>query len=252
MLGRKRAAAFLTTLLLVLVSAFLMGTRPFGTSGQWVCTRGTCIVGDVAAPAIQLLTDGASLDLDVVANEFTFRAATTGTAVLMGADAAGAANTTLDTSGAGAIVIGSADVTTVTVTTDAGSVVLDGSVTGQVAVLSQTAGAITMNTVTLATAAGDYTIADDVCAVTADIGNWFTLVLEDDSVVVVINPLDAVDTLFIPGVDIAAGDEADSISTAAYEGAHITMVCMAINEWYATSTTTEADGTTFWADGGSS
>ena len=42
----------------------------------------------------------------------------TNTAVFMGADAAGAANTTLDTTGAGAITIGSADVTAVTITTD--------------------------------------------------------------------------------------------------------------------------------------
>ena len=62
--------------------------------------------------------------------------------------------------------------------------------TDKVSVVSQTAGAIIMNTVTLVTAPGDYTIADTECEDAGDIGNWFTLVLEGDSVVVVIKPLD--------------------------------------------------------------
>jgi len=132
------------------------------------------------------------------------------------------------------------------------SIPADSGVRGQFHVVSQTAGAITINAVTLATAGGDYTIADDLCALTADIGNWFTIVIEDDNTAVKINPLDAADTLFIPGVDIAAGDEADLIVIAAYEGAHITFVCMAINQWYATSSTNEADGTVQWIDGDAS
>jgi len=65
----------------------------------------------------------------------------TGCATLVGADAAGAANTCLDTTGAGAITIGSADVTTVTIvadgTADADFVVPENSIgPDEVAVMS--------------------------------------------------------------------------------------------------------------------
>jgi hypothetical protein len=122
----------------------------------------------------------------------------------------------------------------------------------KVAVVSQTAGAITVNTVTLATAAGDYTIADDLCAVAADIGNWFTVIIEDVSTVVKVDPLDASDQLFVAGIDVDPGHEIDSANTGDFDGAHISFVCMAINQWYATSVTRAADGTAFWTDGGAS
>ncbi len=61
-------------------------------------------------------------------NIFTLTASGTNTATYIGKDAAGAADTTYDTTGAGAIIVGSADVTSIVVTTDGGSVTLDGSV----------------------------------------------------------------------------------------------------------------------------
>ena len=143
--------------------------------------------------------------------------------------------------------------TSVTITTDGagGDVVIDGNVLAKVPVVSLASGALTINTINLATAgAADYDIPDGACNAAADVGNWVTVIIEDDSVVVSITSDDASNAFFVPGLDLTAGNELDSISTAAYEGAHITLVCMAADEWYATSSTTEADGTTFWADGG--
>ena len=59
-----------------------------------------------------------SLTVGATDNALTLTASTTATATFVGADAAGAANTTLDTTGAGAIIIGSGDVTSVTITAD--------------------------------------------------------------------------------------------------------------------------------------
>ncbi len=274
---RKFRFSLLIGVLLLLAGVWTAVAAQINTSGR--CTKGVdCDISNTGVTGVTIRTDGAVLNLESVTADTLTLTTPTSPAIFQGADAAGSANTIFDTTGAGSVTLGSADVLTLalinngamqlgasttnsivlesagttSVVAAGGTVTIDGFVQGQVPVVSQTAGAIVMNTVTLATAAGDYTIADDVCAVAADVGNWFTLINEDASVVVVINPLDAVDQLFIPGVDIAAGDEADSISTAAYEGAHITMVCMAINQWYATSATTEADGSTFWADGGSS
>ena len=153
---------------------------------------------------------------------------------------------------AGGMEYGDATTTAHTFTSAGGAVVMDGFITAQRSVVSQTAGSITVNTVTLATAAGDYTIADDLCALTADIGNWFTIIIEDVSTVVKVDPLDASDQLFIAGIDVDPGHEIDSASTGDFDGAHITMVCMAVNQWYATSVTRALDGTAFWTDGGAS
>ncbi len=324
-------------------TATFLGADAAGVANTALDTTGagTITIGSADVTGVTMTTDGAALNLEGTTVEtLTLTATSTNTAVFQGADATGVSNTTLDTTGAGTVTIGSADVLSVVMSTDAdvqihggatglvsldfrdyadttdddmahalltsncttattgaeecdlnvsittgganievlamdpaggieygdatttahtftsdglgGTVVLDGSVLAQMPVVSQTAGAIVINTVTLVTAAGDYTIADDLCALAADIGNWFTLIIEDASTVIVINPLDAVDVLYIPGVDIAAGDEADSNSNANYEGAHITMVCMAVNGWYATSATADIDGTVMWIDGGSS
>ena len=61
-----------------------------------------------------------SIDVAELADAtFTFIRNTTGTITIIGADDAGAADTTYDTTGAGAITIGSADVTAITLSTDA-------------------------------------------------------------------------------------------------------------------------------------
>ena len=210
-------------------------------------------IGSATTADFTVTTTGSALSLETAANTLTLTAATTGTFTILGADAAGASDLLIDTSTTGAITIGSGDVTSVTILTDGlnGSVVLDGSVLAQIPVTSLSSGALTVNAINLATAGGaDYDIPDGACHDAADVGNWVTVVIEDDSVVVSVTSDDASDVFFLPGLDIAAGRELDSISTAAYEGAHVTLVCMAAHQWYATSSTTEADGTTFWADGG--
>jgi hypothetical protein len=100
------------------------------TSGR--CPFGqACDVGDANATSITLNTDGATLGVDVTANAATLTAATTGTATFLGADAAGAANTALDTTGAGTVTVGSADVTAVILSADA-DVQIQGGATGNV------------------------------------------------------------------------------------------------------------------------
>jgi hypothetical protein len=63
-------------------------------------------------------TTGGTRRVNISSSAFVLYADGTGTATFVGADAAGAANTTLDTTGAGTITIGSGDVTGVTVTSD--------------------------------------------------------------------------------------------------------------------------------------
>lgn len=229
----------------------LLGVQ-IGTSAR--CTPGIlCEVGDSRTTAIQLNTDGASLGVDVTANTATLTATTTSTAVFTGADAAGAANTTYDTTGAGAITVGSADVTSVSVTTDGGTVTLDGTVSGRVPTNSLASGALTVNAINLATAgAADYDIPDGACDAAADVGNWVTVVAEDDSVVVSITSNDASNVIYVPGLDLGAGDELDSVSTAAHEGWSITLTCLAAEGWYMTGGNLNLAGGAAigWADGG--
>ncbi len=86
----------------------------FDTTGA-----GTVQVGSADVTGVTQVTDGAALNLEgTTAETLTLTATATNTAVFQGADAAGASNTTLDTTGAGAIAVGSADVTAVTITTD--------------------------------------------------------------------------------------------------------------------------------------
>lgn len=248
----------LSTLVAVCIYAAVAYAGNLNTSGKCPST-GNCQLGLAgttrftidADDGLFFLQNGESIN-NALNSTFDFTRNTAGLVVITASDDDDIAALQIAQGGAAALTLGDSSTTAISVIADGGTVTIDGYVQAQVNVVSQTAGAITINTVTLVTAAGDYTIADDLCAVTADIGNWFTLVFEDDSVVVVINPLDAADVLFIPGLDIAAGDEADSDSTAAFEGAHITMTCLAVNGWYATSLSYAADGTTWWVDGGSS
>lgn len=121
--------------LLVLTAAFALGPQ-INTNAR--CSSGVdCNIGDGKPSGITLDTDGADANIDgTTANTLTLTATTTNTATFTGADAAGAANTTytttgagtttLDTGGASAIVIGSADVTDVTVNSNTGITFADG------------------------------------------------------------------------------------------------------------------------------
>ena len=119
------------------------------------------------------------------------------------------------------------------------------------AVTSLATGTLTLNSVNLATAAAQYDIPDGACDAAADVGNWVTVVIEDDSTVISIDSADASNVIYVPGLDLDAGDELDSVSTAAHEGQHITLTCLAAEGWYATSMSyISTTGVIAWADGG--
>lgn len=74
-----------------------------------------------------------SVTVGATDNALTLTASTTATATFVGADAAGAANTLFDTTGAGAITIGSADVTSLTAIVD-NDVTIQNGATGSVTI----------------------------------------------------------------------------------------------------------------------
>ncbi len=89
----------------------------------------SCAIGSTSTTSIMFTTDGTKLDLGRESNVLTLIATGGGPAIFRGADSGGPANTLYDTTGAGAITVGSADVTSVTVISDGGTVVIDGTVT---------------------------------------------------------------------------------------------------------------------------
>ena len=104
-------------------------------------------------------------------------------------------------------------------------------------VVSLASGTLTLNTVTLATAgATDFDVPDLSCNDAADIGNWFTIVVEDASTVIEIQPLDASNILIVEGLAQSAGEELDSCASGTEnEGCSITMTCLAAEQWYSTA-----------------
>jgi len=79
------------------------------------CPSGACFTG--SSGNIITSTTSEAIDL-ATANTFIFKRNDSGTVTFTGADDTGPADTIYDTTGAGAITIGSADVTSVTITTD--------------------------------------------------------------------------------------------------------------------------------------
>jgi len=99
---------------------------------------GAVTVGSADVTGVTLSSDGGTLDT-ATANTLTLTALTTNAATFIGADAASPADTVFDTTGAGAITVGSADVTSITLTTD-------GTGTGEVVLpLQSVAGAEMVN-----------------------------------------------------------------------------------------------------------
>ena len=96
----------------------------FDTTGA-----GTITVGSPDVTGVWTNTDGGETVFGDTSNTFEFKALTTGTATITGGDAAGAANTTFDTTGAGNIDVGSVDVLTVDLVTDGGTCTADGNLT---------------------------------------------------------------------------------------------------------------------------
>jgi hypothetical protein len=176
-----------------------------------------------------------------------------GTVTVTASDDNAVAALTVLPGGAAALTLGGSSTTSASIVTDGGTVTFDGTIVGRASVVSLASGALTLNTVHLATAgAADYDIPDGACDAAADIGNWVTVVLEDASVVVSITSDDASNIISVPGLGLDAGDELDSVSTAAHEGQHITLTCLAAENWYMTAgNLTNATGAAIaWADGG--
>lgn len=143
---------------------------------------------------------------------------------------------------------------TFTVDSDGNATVItataSGGVGAKVPVVSLASGALTLNTAHLATAAADYDIPDGACDAAGDVGNWVTVVLEDASTVISITSDDASNVIYVPGLGLDAGDELDSVSTAAHEGQHITLTCLAAEGWYMTGgNLLTSAGAIAWADG---
>lgn len=221
----------------LLIAAGIAIAADLSTSGR--CTRGTsCNIGDSATASFTLTTDGADLDLDGTGNALTVTATTTATAVFTGADAAGASNTTYDTTGAGAVQVGSADVTGVTVVTDGGTATIDGYVQGDVPFLViTTAASLTANTVHIATT-DDATHVMPAC-VAANLGEWVTVIVGDPSENVSLSLVDASNRFVVSGVDTsAAAHELDSPTAAATSGgASVTLTCLVAEFWHSTAIT---------------
>lgn len=143
----------------------------------------------------------------------------------------------------GACTLGAASSTSVTVTSDGGSVVLDGYVQGDVGpFISLATGALTANNTHLATAASDYVMP--ACE-TANIGEWVTVIVQDISELVVLQPASG-DTLHPAGIVIDVDHEMDSSNAVTGDGDHVTFVCITADNWYSTA----IGGA--WVDGGAS
>ncbi len=248
--------------LLVLIAGLTMGPH-INTSGR--CQTGQdCSLGKGEASSISFDTDGADFAIDATGNEATLTATTTATAVFMGADAAGAANTTFSTSGAGTltldpedagdIIIGSADVTTIVLTntgaitvgasttdsismvTDGGTVTVDGSVLADVPIVTiTTATTLTPNTVHLATT--DTAVHPVPACVAANLGEWVTVVVGDPSEEIKLSLVDASNRFVVSGIDTgAAAHEIDSPTGAATTGgSFITLTCLVAEFWHSTA-----------------
>ncbi len=202
---------------------------------------------------------------------FLFKRDDAGTVTLTAADDTGDADLIIDTAGGGDITIGSTDVGVITfsntsainmgtnntnqvaVTTDGGVVNIDGYVQAKVKFTALASGTLTINTVHLATAsAADYDIPSTACDANADRGNWITVIVEDASSTISITVDDTDNVIIVPLLSLGADDELDSVSDANGEGTHITLTCMAVDQWYATSMSYLGVGSMAmaWADGG--
>lgn len=220
-------------------------------------TTGAIIVGSADVTNITLNSDvGVTFanNSDSVNNladaTFDFTRDDTGAVTLTCSDDDATCAMVYDAGGAAAITVGSADVTSISLVTDGGTVTVDGTVVGKMSVVSLASGALTLNTVHLATAAADYDIPDLACDAAADIGNWVTVIIEDASTVISITSDDASNIITVPGLGLGAGDELDSVSTAAHEGQSITLVCITAENWYSINTDLTSGGAIAWADGG--
>jgi len=108
--------------------------------------------------------------------------------------------------------------------------------------ISLASGALTANRTHLATAAGDYVLP--ACE-TANIGQWVTVIVQDISEVVVLQPASG-DTINPAGAVIDLDHEMDSSGAATGDGDFVTLVCVIADMWFSTA----IGGA--WIDGGAS
>ncbi len=112
----------------------------FDTTGT-----GTVQVGSADVTAVILTTDGLVMNLEgTTANALTLAAPTTASPSFVGADASSPADTIFDTTGAGTVQVGSADVTGVTLTTDGASLNIEGTTANTLTLTSATTGTMTI------------------------------------------------------------------------------------------------------------
>lgn len=225
---------------LFVVVVGLLGAH-INTSGRCSIT-GTCELGDSNTDAIQLTTDGATFGVDVTSNTAILTATTTDIATFTGADAAAPADTVYDTTGAGTVTIGSADVTGVSVITDGGTFSIDGYGVGDKKIVSRAAGTLDVNTITEATATADYLLPD---CTGAGAGVWVDVIVRDASETISLKPSNPNNIISYSGITPAAGDELDSPTAGATTaGSAISLVCLGANKWYSVGTVG------LWVDGG--
>lgn len=200
---------------LMLLAAVAWGAENYNTSGRWVNTGTATIPDGGSASQLTTLTVGGANVTDLV----------------------------LDVAAAGAVTIGSADVTSVSVVTDGGTITLDGDVQADVGpFISLASGALTANTIHLATAAADYVLP--ACEA-ANVGEWVTVVVQDISEVVVLQPATG-DTINPAGAVIDVNHEMDSSGASTGDGDFVTLVCVVADMWFSTA----IGGA--WVDGGAS
>ena len=118
------------------------------------------------------------------------------------------------------------------------NIVTSGTISGAILPISQTAGALTVNAVTLATAAGDYDLPDNCDSAT---GAWVMVIVRDVGETVSVTT-QAEDAIVYKGIGtMTNGDELDS--PGAIQDS-VVFVCMVANQWWTTSNSGD------WADGG--
>lgn len=115
------------------------------------------------------------------------------------------------------------------------------SLTSPAPIATSTGGTLAINTITIATATGDYDLPDNCDSAT---GAWATLIVRDASETASLTVLASEDTIIYPGISpvLSPNDELDSPGVALDS---VTVTCLESNNWYA-----EAGNGATWTDGG--
>lgn len=194
----------------------------FDTTGAGIVT-----IGSADVTAVSCVADGGTLSVGATASELLWTALTTGPAVIKGADAAGNADTTFDTTGAGAIDVGSADVTDVQLVTDGGSFDMGttANAASVIAAAGQTATLILADDAGAANGAIDVAGAGALTLGSADVTS-ITLTTDGSGTAEVVLPLQSVAGAEILNDTVDGAQLADTVTldaTLALSGQLVTM-----------------------------